>query len=1261
MNAEEALALVEAAVDQRCLNPLQRTVFCAAWNACSYQEVARQSGYELSYIKQTGSQLWQLLSQAFDEKITKHNVRTVLHRKANGLQQRSAALVAAEAAASAAWSESPHCDWGDAISLPAFYGRETELQQLQQWLLDDGCRLVVLFGMGGIGKTSLAVKLAQDTAADFQVVVWRSLRNAPPLADLLTDLIQVISSASSAATPPPDLNRPCSLEQRLSQLLQYLRQRRCLIILDNGETVLQEAACDLQNPPTPAGYAWLWQRLGEAQHQSTILLTSREKPSCLATREGKGLPIRSLRLTGLPLAAGQALLDVIGEFSATPADWRSLIHHYAGNPLALKMVAPVIRDVFDGQVAGFLDCLQEGTSVFADIQDLLMQQIGRRSPLEHQILHWLAIARKPLSLSQLRANLTPPTALSQLLEALSTLERCCLIEKTTAPGQTQPGFTLQPVVMEYLSEQLIQQVSQELMQPPTTAARLCSHALMQAHAKDYLRETQQRLLLQPIADRLRRSCGLNQLIESIQEWLRFLRSLPQQGYAVGNLINLLHQLGVDLQGWDFSGLTIRSAYLRGMTLHRVNFDRCNFSQSVFTETFSQILALAFSPDGTLLATGDVNHEIHLWRVADGTPLLSLRVNEGWIWSVAFSPDGRLLASSANRAVHLWDGQTGECLHTLRGYSDRVFSVAFSADGQLLATGSEDHLVRIWQVRTGKLLHTLSGHSDEVRAVAFNPCSAVLPESAALHRSQPPCLLASASYDGTVRLWNAVTGRCVRVLTGHSDWVWSVAFSPDGRLLASGSSDATVKLWDVKTGRCGQTLLGHWQPIRAVAFSPNGRTLASGSGDRTVRLWDYRTGNTLRVLTGHSSWISSLAFSPDTGVLASGSEDQSVRLWDSQTHRCLKTLQGYSNGIWSVAFSPDGTRIASGSQDRLVRLWHAQTGEPLGSLSGHTSWVWSVAFSPSEDLLASSSEDRTIRLWHWPTRRWLCTLDGHDDAVLAVSFSPVCGATSAAGQTLFSASLDGTIRVWDVVSGHCRQVWREHSGGVWCLALSRDGQYLVSGSQDQTLKLWDTASGRCLRTFLGHESWIRCVAFADPQTLLSGSADGHLKRWCLHSGDCLQSWAAHQGPVLSVAVQPESGFWVSSGTDRTIRLWDAATGQCRQVLDAHQRWVRCLTYSPDGRILASASQDETLRLWQLGQSSDPWLTPNSATPLLRVPRPYEGMTLNQATGLTPAQKASLLGLGASEQPSRSAALPLTPRWSAPMLPLGLAPSAGQSGN
>lgn len=1174
------------------LSDLQIAIFRASWplKTQSYDKIAETYGYSPNYIKQdTGPKLWKLLSEVLGEKVSKTNFKAAIERQwqasaANAAQslQTMTDDMAMPLVSEKAYS-SLRKEWEAAVDVSVFYGRVEECAQLEAWIVKDGCRLVAILGMGGIGKTTLSMKVAQQIQDRFDRVIWRSLRDAPPVEDILVDLLQSLNQSQQT-----DL--PGDLPGRVLRLIQELRSTRCLIILDNAESVLQSGDCVGQYQVGYEGYGELLHHLGADRHQSCVILTSREKHKEIAFLEGEFLPIRSLQLKGLKIEEGQSICKLKGALTGSEAEWQQLVERYDGNPLALKIVSTTIQELFDSDISAFL---KQGTVVFDDLGELLDQQFNRLSELEQTVLYWLAIKREPTSLQNLEESIVVPLSKRELLEVVKSLGRRSLIEKYGA------SFSLQPVVMEYVTDRLIQQVCEEVS--TGHIALFQSHALIEAQAKEYLRQIQISFILKPIRDRLLSSLKKNAAVQ-LNQILAFLQqnSALEPGYAGGNAINLLCLLEVDLRGADFSHLTIWQAYLQNVNLHQVNFTGADLAKSVFAQRLTSIGSVAFSPDGQLLATGDASGEIRLWQVADGRQLFVCQGHSGWVRSVAFSPDGTILASaSSDQTIRVWDISNGRCLKELQQHSGWVRSVAFSPDGKTLASGSGDNTIKLWQVDTGECVQTLQGHQHWVWSIAFSPNGQHL---------------ASGSEDKTLKLWDVGTGECLRTLEGHTLWVRSVAFSPDGRTLASGGGDNTIKLWNEETGECLQTFEGHSHRVRSVAFSPQGDILASGSGDYTVKLWDIETGQCLKTLYGHSNRLESVAFSPDGVTLASVGEDRTMRLWDTSTGQCLRTLQGYATWVQSVHFSPDSKTLASGSEDHRVRLWDVQSGECRLTLKGHQGWVCSVAFSPDSKTLASGSSDYRIKLWDGEMGNCRATLQDNR-WVRAIAFSPT-------GDTLASGSGDHLLKLWDVQTGTCLQTFSGHTSWVWAIAFSSDGRTLASGSYDKTIRLWDASTGECLHILTGHGSWVQAVAFSpDGRMLASGSCDNTIKLWDVPTGKCLGTLTGHASWIQTVAFSPDGQLLASGSCDNTIRLWDVQAGTCQRALQGHLSWIWSVAFSPDGRLLASGSQDETIKLWELKTGQ--------CLKTLIATRPYEGMNITAVRGLTEAQKATLKALGAVE--------------------------------
>jgi WD40 repeat protein len=1085
--------------------------------------------------------------------------------------------------------QSQRQDWGEAISVEVFYGRTEELTQLEEWLLQKRCRIVAILGMGGIGKTALSVKLAQLLQEHYEYLIWRSLREAPPLEELLANILQFLSDERETHITLPE-----TTGGKISQLIEYLREHRCLLILDNLESILQSGNRAGLYHQGYKEYGELIRRIGETTHQSSLLLTSREKPQQVAILEGETLVVRSLTLYGLNMESGQEILKVKG-LDAEEFQLQKLVKRYEGNALALKVVATTIRDLFSGNVGKFL---QQETTVFGDISELLDQQFVRLSELEKDIMSWLAINREPVSLSQLREDIVTSITPQKILEALESLARRCLIE------ENESCFTQQAVVMEYVTNRLIEHVCEEIKIEKLELFRC--HALMKATAKDYIREAQIRLILQQVINGLitifrskkNLEIQLNQILAKLRE-----TSPLEQSYTAGNILNLLCYLKTNLSGYDFSYLSIWQADLRNVTLHNVNFAHANLAKSIFTETLSCCFSVAFSPDGKLLATGDTNGEIRLYQVLDGRQILGLKGHTAWIWSVSFSPNGHLVASgSDDQTVKIWDANTGACLKTLQGHIGAVRSIAFSSDGQILASASEDRTVKLWNINKGNCVQTLKCDSE------------MLSVSCSSQKS----ILATGSKDGKIRLWNISIGQCMKILDGHTGWVWSVAFSPDGQTLASGCHDKTVRLWDVSTGQCLYTIHNHTNWVHSVAFSSDGRTLASGSEDQTVRLWDVSTGQCLKTLQGNWYRVWSVAFSPQGTTLASVNDNQTLHLWDISTGNCLRTLQGYSNRVWSVAFSSDRHTLSSGMENGMIKLWVVSTGKCRKTIQGHRNRVTSVAFNSQGTLLASGSEDQTIKLWSMSAGECLKTLQGHGNRVSSVVFSPQ-------GNILASSSDDQTVRLWDISTGQCIQVLQGQTGWIWSIAFSPNGQMLASSGHDQKVRLWDTATGQCLQTLQGHTGWILSVSFHPEGSILaSGSADQTIKLWNLITGQCLATLNGHSNCVYSISFNIDGRTLASGSGDQTVKLWDLTKNQCMKTLYGHTKLIWSVAFSPDGQTLASGSEDETIKIWDISKGE--------CMKTLFNKKPYEGMKLTATSGLSQATIASLKNLGAIEHES-----------------------------
>ncbi len=538
---------------------------------------------------------------------------------------------------------------------------------------------------------------------------------------------------------------------------------------------------------------------------------------------------------------------------------------------------------------------------------------------------------------------------------------------------------------------------------------------------------------------------------------------------------------------------------------------------------NMIQMVAFSPDGTRIASGCDDTTIRVWNASTGEEITTLNGHTDRIWGVAFSVDGARIASgSVDGTIKVWNTVTGQEIITIKGNTSWIFSVAFSPDGARLASGSSDGKVKVWDAQTGQEIVTVQGHRGGVKCVVFSPEGG---------------RIISGSVDQTAKVWDANTLQEIAFLQGHVNVVSSVAFSPDGTPIATGSWDETIKVWDAKSGQGIHILRGHTAAVNSVAFSPDGTRIASGSDDNSVRIWNASAGMEATVLKGHVGTVSSVAFSPDGARISSGSSDRTVKVWDAKTGQETITMNVDTPGLdvhsgfthICVAFSPNGTRIATAShRGHQIKIWESNTGRELMTLNGHLNFVNSVAFSPDGSLIASGSSDGTVKAWDAETGQVMLTCSGASD-VRGVAFSPD-------GKRIALGSGDHAIRVWSTRTGQEIIKIDGHTSAVTSVAFSPDGTRIASGGNDNTIRLWDAQPTHETQTLHRHSSWVTSVTFNPEGTRIFSKDYGNEQRvWDLQSKRILEN-AEWEPPKMQNRISPD-GRWLAGNLGKSVFLVD----------------------------------------------------------------------------------------------------------------------------
>ncbi len=562
---------------------------------------------------------------------------------------------------------------------------------------------------------------------------------------------------------------------------------------------------------------------------------------------------------------------------------------------------------------------------------------------------------------------------------------------------------------------------------------------------------------------------------------------------------------------------------------------------------AKIRTVAFSPEGEMLATASVDSTVKLWN-RDGALLKTLTDHEAAVSFVAFSPDGQMLATaSEDKTAKLWR-RDGTLITTLKGHQGSVWNVHFNSDGQTLATNSGDNTIKLWR-SDGTLINTI-----KTSAVVFN--MAFAPDGKSI---------ATRSGDNAIKLLE-LDGTLVTTFNNQDSQALRITISPDGQILAAANADGTVRLWR-RDGTQITDFQAHQLSAFSVAFSPDGKNLATVSSDKTVKIWRL-DGTLITTFNCHQAQILDVRFSPDGQTLATSGIDNKVMLWRIN-HPLAVPIHGHSGSVFDVAFSSDRKTLATASEDTTVKLWR-QDKTLITTLQGHQSPVRKVAFNPDGQTLATvGGEDSTVKLWN-RDGTLLKTIDEQQGGLWGVAFSPD-------GEILASSGGDNTAKLWKL-DGTLVATLKGHTAPVWSVAFSPDGETLATASGDYTTKLWHR-DGRVITTLDNEGATVFDVAFSpDGQTLATASHDGTAKLWN-RDGTLIERLNGHDAAVYNVDFAPDGRTLVTASGDKTVKLWQP-DGTLITSLEKHTGEVWGISISPDSRTMATTSRDQSTLMWDL---------------------------------------------------------------------------------